>query len=162
MNFNGKVFGAAVAASIAAATPIAASADIIQITEIEPGAKTNATENVTFLAPVKGPLSVYLGSIETGPSTKVSFLSTKLDGTALDVIETGTTNLRQLLDIPVNAGQTVTLAVTSTTQKLGQYSVEFVLGVPEPATWGLMILGFGAVAYSMRRRVAKTGTLVAA
>ena len=30
-----------------------------------------------------------------------------------------------------------------------------VQGVPEPATWGLVILGFGAVGGSMRRRSAK-------
>lgn len=30
--------------------------------------------------------------------------------------------------------------------------------VPEPATWALMILGFGAVGFSMRRRSAKAGT----
>ncbi|MXP28834.1 PEPxxWA-CTERM sorting domain-containing protein [Porphyrobacter algicida] len=30
--------------------------------------------------------------------------------------------------------------------------------VPEPATWALMILGFGAIGFSMRRRSAKAGT----
>jgi hypothetical protein len=31
-------------------------------------------------------------------------------------------------------------------------NVSFASGVPEPATWGLMILGFGAVGAAMRRR----------
>ena len=38
-----------------------------------------------------------------------------------------------------------------------RYRINFVVGefvgqVPEPATWGMMLLGFGAVGYAMRRR----------
>ena len=38
-----------------------------------------------------------------------------------------------------------------------QYNYEFTAtglttGVPEPATWAMMLIGFGAVGYSMRRR----------
>ena len=50
-----------------------------------------------------------------------------------------------------------TLSVKGFAQALGSYSgtVTFA-SAPEPATWGLMILGFGAVGYSLRRRRALT------
>ena len=82
--------------------------------------------------------------------------------TALTTIKQGTTELRELLYIPVTAGEKFTLSVTSTAQKLGYYTVEWVVAVPEVATWALMVMGFGAVAYSMRRRVAQTGRLAIA
>jgi hypothetical protein len=30
--------------------------------------------------------------------------------------------------------------------------VQTTLGVPEPATWAMMILGFGAIGFQMRRK----------
>jgi hypothetical protein len=184
MNLTGKAFGAAIAASIAIAAPAAADATTITVISVTPGAKTNYTKTLTYTVPTVLPvgtvLSVYLSSIQTGPNTDVNFASATLKGTtsaivkgkvktttvyaltALSTVSTGVTELRELLRLPVVAGETFSLAVKSSSQKLGSYTVSFVLGVPEPATWGLMIMGFGAVAYAMRRRVAKTGVLAAA
>lgn len=193
MNFTGKVFGAALAASIAAAAPSAADATTITNVNVVPGARTNYLKTLTYTVPALTAgktyyLSVYLSSVLSGKNTDVNFSKTTLTGTEvvtttkivkgkvvttsktvtsyattpLTVVSTGVSELRETLKIPVVAGEKFSLAVTSTSQKLGLYTASWVLGVPEPATWGLMILGFGAVAYSMRRRVAKTGTLVAA
>jgi hypothetical protein len=38
-------------------------------------------------------------------------------------------------------------------------TLDSVAAVPEPATWALMILGFGAVAGAMRRRSAQRATV---
>lgn len=53
---------------------------------------------------------------------------------------------------------TVNLAGTANTDAAFQGTVKFNLagGVPEPATWGLMLLGFGLMGSSMRRRRART------
>jgi hypothetical protein len=163
MKFFGKAFGAAaVAATIAAAAPVAVNAATIDLRTFSPGAKTNLTKTFTYVAPAAGKLSVYLSSVQTGPQTNVDFSSAKLNGTSLTTDSTGISELRSLLAIPVTAGESFNLLVTSTSQKLGSYSVSFVFAVPEPATWALMILGFGAVAYSMRRRVATNGKLALA
>jgi hypothetical protein len=54
----------------------------------------------------------------------------------------------------IQAG-TYTLSVKGTSTGTASYTGDFTLaGVPEPATWGLMILGFGAVGGAMRRRQA--------
>jgi len=194
MNFTGKVFGAALAASIAAAAPSAADATTITKVNVVPGAHTNYLKTLTYTVPsvlpkgVTSYLSVYLSSVQTGKNTNVDFSKTALTGTEvvttktivkgktvtttktvtsyaatpLKIVSTGVSELRETLRIPVIAGEKFSLAVTSTSQSVGLYTAQFVLGVPEPATWGLMILGFGAVAYSMRRRVAKTGRLAIA
>jgi len=194
MDFTGKVFGAALAASIAAAAPSAADALTVTTVNVTPGARTNYLKTLTYTVPsvlpkgVTSYLTVYLSSVLTGKNTDVNFSKAALTGTEvvtttkivkgktvttsktvtsyaatpLTVVSTGVSELRETLKIPVVAGEKFSLAVTSTSQKLGLYTVSWVLGVPEPATWSLMILGFGAVAYSMRRRVAKTGRLATA
>lgn len=51
------------------------------------------------------------------------------------------------------AGSTLTFAATGTSDSLGGYVDNIGLSaVPEPSTWALMILGFGAVGGAMRRR----------
>jgi hypothetical protein len=45
-----------------------------------------------------------------------------------------------------------TYALTDFDDPSKSYSLTISSGVPEPATWGLMILGFGAVGGAMRRR----------
>jgi len=82
--------------------------------------------------------------------------------TNLKVVSSGTTELRRLLDIPVIAGDKFTLKFAVTSQKYAKYTASWVLGVPEASTWALMVLGFGAVAYSMRRRSATQGRLAIA
>ena len=52
--------------------------------------------------------------------------------------------------------QTITVSGTVASQS-GSYAGTFNLGqvtapVPEPATWALMLVGFGAVGYSLRSR----------
>jgi opacity protein-like surface antigen len=61
-----------------------------------------------------------------------------------------------VVTISVAAGQTFGAYVLSTDNQLGRGAISFGNAVPEPATWALMILGFGAVGGAMRRRQVKT------
>lgn len=51
----------------------------------------------------------------------------------------------------VNATTSITLANSNSLSNAHLYATQ---GVPEPAAWGLMILGFGAVGATLRRRTA--------
>ena len=44
--------------------------------------------------------------------------------------------------------------------KLKQIVVNATPSVPEPATWAMLIMGFGAIGASLRRRAARAGTRV--
>jgi len=72
----------------------------------------------------------------------------------------GTSDTWALSNIMLGAGTyTINLAGHSDSDGAYQGTVKFNLaaaGVPEPATWGLMLLGFGLMGSSMRRRRART------
>lgn len=57
-----------------------------------------------------------------------------------------------VVTISVAAGQTFGAYVRSSDNLYGRGAISFGDAVPEPATWALMILGFGAVGGAMRRR----------
>ena len=98
-----------------------------------------------------------INSSISGPLTNVNFLNNGVffNGTALSVVSKGAVELLQLVNQPVAAGLQ-TLTIKGSAQKLGSYTgtISFA-SVPEPATWAIMILGLGAVGYSMRRRTVK-------
>ena len=58
-------------------------------------------------------------------------------------------------DVPVLAGQLNTIVVSGFSRGLGSYggNATFIpSAVPEPGTWAMMLIGFGAIGFSMRRR----------
>jgi len=65
------------------------------------------------------------------------------------------TNVNEDYDLSalfLNPG-TYTLHITGTRGSNSQYTGGIaVAAIPEPATWGMMLLGFGAVGFAMRRR----------
>lgn len=81
-----------------------------------------------------------------------------LDGQQISGISgvvTGNTSWSQINvgRITANAGSVLRFAASGTSDGLGGYVDNISLaGVPEPATWALMILGMGAVGGAMRRR----------
>jgi hypothetical protein len=61
-----------------------------------------------------------------------------------------------LSDVPINFGATPnTITVTGSSLGNGSYAGQGTLiptAVPEPATWAMMLLGFGAIGLTMRRK----------
>jgi hypothetical protein len=57
----------------------------------------------------------------------------------------------------VSVGGNVISLVGGTAQYSGSVSLAAASAVPEPTTWAMMLVGFGAVGYSMRRKLSYTG-----
>lgn len=153
-----KITGAAIAATLALGASSAANAAMLVIPfGNTPATSGGFTDVYTFNFPSAGKATVSITSSITGPLTNVNFLhnGVTFNGTALSVVSKGAVELLQLVNQPVAAGLQ-TLTIKGSAQKLGTYTgtISFA-SVPEPATWAMMILGLGAVGYSMRRRSAK-------
>jgi len=128
-----------------------------------------ATNNDTFTFNVIGAPALFSGQlsntgISSGPGN-LNFSNIVLDGMS---------GLFSLVTMPGSAetwacctpngngaillatGQhTLTYTVANTSDVLGTYAGNFnfaVAPVPEPATWAMMLLGFGAMGFSLRRR----------
>jgi hypothetical protein len=73
-----------------------------------------------------------------------------------NILSTGTQEFRNLLNQVIVSGANNTLFVSGTTGGnaafSGNLSFAAQSAVPEPATWAFMLVGFGAVGYSMRKR----------
>lgn len=71
----------------------------------------------------------------------------------------GTNWMLQTVTFGVNATSTLSFAAIGTSDSLGGYLDDIGLtGVPEPASWAMMIAGFGVVGGAMRRRTRTTVT----
>jgi hypothetical protein len=111
----------------------------------------NHTFNFTF--PSAGTASTGVTSIKVSgkPSTNIDFTSVTLNGKAF-AITNGVFDLATLDDWAVPAG-VQTLVVQGTSGGNGSYTVDLAFApVPEPATWAMMIIGFGAAGSMVRAR----------
>jgi len=112
--------------------------------------------------------SLDITSNYTGVNTtaNIDFTSVTFNGTEFDILSTGQQEFRNLLNQTITAGATNTINVAGITGGNGAFSgtisLANVAAVPEPGTWALMLLGFGAVGWSMRRRQAGAHLLQAA
>jgi hypothetical protein len=111
------------------------------------------TDTFTFTLPT-GLASTTVTSTLQSLGTDVNFTSVTLNGTQFNIGATGQNEFRFLDNLPVTSGpQTLVLSGTSG----GNGSFDGVLAfapraVPEPASWMLMILGFGGLGAVLRRR----------
>jgi opacity protein-like surface antigen len=128
-----------------------------------PNAPVQFTDNFNFT--VGGGFNLQSVSITTNytgdnggaVASNIDFIEVLLNGTPLVFTQgpNAQTETASLLNQPVLGNNTIT--VRGTARGDGAYSGVLTLGVsavPEPATWAMMLVGFGAVGYSMRSRKA--------
>jgi hypothetical protein len=95
-----------------------------------------------------------------GSSTDLDFLSIVFNNGfsnfVVPISIIGTTEFAGISNVPVIAGQLNTLSVQYRSRGNGSYGGNLTFtpnaAVPEPMTWMMMILGFAAVGFTMRRR----------
>jgi len=164
---------AATGANAAVITPVIDSgAGSFQNPSVTCGAAAapcNFTDTVSFVTPTGfNTVSTIINSTfnTTNPATNLNFTSV--------VLNNGTTNFgfnvvngvfdqasRELIPLVANATNVITITGTSAgdASYSGTLSFGQVAAVPEPATWALMLVGFGAVGFSMRRKRAGANLL---
>lgn len=114
------------------------------------------SETFTFTLPNDGVTSASLVTIAVNRLTNINFTSATLNNVAFTFSPTGVFEFGSVNGISTMAGQQ-TLVVNGTSGGNGSFggNISFAPAggvVPEPATWALMILGFGLVGGMMRRR----------
>jgi len=162
-----KILLAASAAAAVFVTVSSAAAAIMPVTFTAPGAdgsfsgtfgdtgitSTTFTDTFTFTLPT-GLASSTVSSTFQGATTDVNFTSVTLNGQTFNVGDAGKNEFRFIDDLSVTSGEQ-TLIVSGTSAGNGSYSGTIAFApraVPEPATWGLMILGFGGIGAMTRSR----------
>nr|WP_314445824.1 FxDxF family PEP-CTERM protein [uncultured Sphingomonas sp.] len=119
-------------------------------------------ELLTFTTDVAGMLSIILSSTSTSALDDTDFSGVFLTGTgitsplSISEVLADPNETRALNNFQVAAG-TYTLNIqgrpgTQNGAFGGNVAFQSMAAVPEPGTWAMMLLGFGAVGFSMRRR----------
>ena len=86
----------------------------------------------------------------------IDFTSVLLNGTAFNLSPHGQTEGGNLLNQALLANNTLTVngvaGTTAGADAAFSGTLSFARAVPEPATWAMMLIGFGAVGVSLRRK----------
>jgi hypothetical protein len=119
------------------------------------------TSTITFLLAKAGKLSTSITTTSASSSTNIDFSSATLNGSPFSLGPTGSYEKGSIQFLNVAAGLQ-TIVVKGSTGFNGSYAGQFsFVPVVEPATWGLMILGFAGVGAMQRRRHAMAAAALA-
>ncbi|MCY7280567.1 MAG: FxDxF family PEP-CTERM protein [Sphingomonas bacterium] len=114
------------------------------------------TNTFNFLTPTGFNLANASITTAAAGTSNINFTSVLLNGLAFTLSPTGIFENGTLANVSLTAGANNTLIVNGQNFGDGAFSGTLVFAaqsaVPEPATWAMMLLGFGAVGFSVRRR----------
>ncbi|MBB4153488.1 hypothetical protein GGQ80_001390 [Sphingomonas jinjuensis] len=128
----------------------------------------NNSATYTFASPVSA-FQFDWGSIDTYNTLVVNYVggsktfvpgSTDFNNTVANGNQTSS-QTNGLFRVFGTAGEQFT-SVTFQNGNQNSFEVDNIAAVPEPATWAMMVLGFGAVGFAARRRSKVAGRVVAA
>ncbi|QWC56610.1 PEP-CTERM sorting domain-containing protein [Erythrobacter sp. 3-20A1M] len=117
----------------------------------------------TFNLPTYGVLTVTLQSVYQTIDQNVNFIvnGVKLNSENFTVINKGNPEVQTITQRVSPGKQTIQVAGASGPNGAYNGAIIFAAGgVPEPATWMMLILGFGAIGFGMRRKAANVATRV--
>lgn len=152
VSYTGTDTGTKTAASTLGST----SLDVFSDTKMNAG---KFTDTLVFTTGLKGDTAV--GIVISAFKSNFSSFSATLNGLALTVTSSGKSKLFDI-DVPTLAAGTQTLVITGIANKGAGYAGTISAPVPEPATWGLSIVGIGMIGGMMRLRRRETGRLARA
>jgi hypothetical protein len=123
---------------------------------------TPFTEYLSWTNDLAGLYSISLttSAVRANGPTDVDFTAAFLTGTGIigqlnlnpDLANTDVSETYRLLGQLLGAGD-YTLTIQGTRGRIGSYGGNVAFeALPEPGTWGMMLLGFGAVGWQLRRR----------
>ena len=162
------LLGAAMAASMLLVAPAANAAQFINISPPGPGGTISGTfgfneiglGDFTHEFDFELPAGISNASIISSlifnvPETDINFSSVTLNGVEFQIEKTGDKESRFLDNLAINAGPQK-LVVSGWSGGNGSYGGQLSFApsaaVPEPATWAMMIIGFGAAGAMVRNR----------
>jgi hypothetical protein len=120
-------------------------------------------ETISFTTDVAGRISINVTSTTTGPEDDTDFSNVFLTGMGIGApvsvaqILADPNETRALTNFNIGAGTFTLNLLGNPGTSSGSFggSVAFTAvaaAVPEPGTWAMMLVGFGAIGFSMRRR----------
>ncbi|WP_176268071.1 FxDxF family PEP-CTERM protein [Qipengyuania atrilutea] len=163
------ILSSAVALSAFAVMPTAANAVEVVLEEGDGGTLTGEfgavvrasgesgdfTREFTFTLPVDGTTAASISTVRVDAMTDINFTSVLLNGVAFSLSPNGGVEFGSIEGLATLAG-VQTLVVNGFSGGNGSFAgtISFVptAAVPEPGTWALLMLGFAAVGFSMRRK----------
>lgn len=118
------------------------------------------SDTLHFNVPGLGSVGATISSIAVSLLTNVDFTSVTLNGVEFNIDSMGMHEFRTIV-LPVSPGQQE-LVISGTSGGAGSYSGTLAFAVPEPATWAMMISGFGIAGAALRARRRKRPAALAA
>lgn len=121
---------------------------------LESGAFTKAEFNLEQGTPKTFDIVLSVASCVVGPCFKVVTIDNSAGSNVFDIIGDPGESFTSASFVSTGAGGFQTF------KQLRLVMADNVTAVPEPATWGLMLLGFGGIGMAMRRRRKERGALM--